>query len=193
VFAGLGVGGSALAQSGSFQQSCRNTRSANGLLTAECADRGGAYHQSTLPFGQCRGDISNNNGMLTCNGAVASGGGIVGGGPRGAANSYNVDKDRRDNNGNFGAGVFAGALLGGALAGNAPGLWRPALWRPPLRLALPAGRLWLWPPSGRVGSHRRTRRLAEPPDRQPAARRPHRLPRRPRLSPPTRRNPVPRT
>jgi len=117
--AGLCIGGPALAQSGSFQQSCRNTSSANGVLTAQCADRGGAYHQSSLPFGKCRGDISNNNGVLTCNGAVASGGQIVGGGPRGGASAYNGDKDRRDNNGGFGAGIVAGALLGGALAGNA--------------------------------------------------------------------------
>jgi hypothetical protein len=136
VFAGLGANGAASAQSGSFQQSCRNTSSANGMLSAECADRAGRFHQTSIPFGQCRGDISNNNGMLTCNGATGSGGAIVGGGPpnngggRGNegynGNNYNAgnarrdNNDRRDNNGGFTAGIVAGALLGGALAAPPP-------------------------------------------------------------------------
>jgi hypothetical protein len=114
--AGLGVSAPALAQSGSYAGSCRNTQSANGVLTAECADGQGRYHMSSIPFGQCRGDIGNNNGMLTCNGASATGGQIVGGGDnRGNDRGGN----RRDNNnGAVAAGVVAGAILGGALAGN---------------------------------------------------------------------------
>jgi hypothetical protein len=124
VFTGLGASGAASAQSGSFQQSCRNTSSANGMLSAECADRAGRFHQTSIPFGQCRGDISNNNGMLTCNGATASGGNIVGGRGGNNNNNYgNNDRGRNDRGGNqsgVAAGLVAGALLGGALAGNGP-------------------------------------------------------------------------
>jgi hypothetical protein len=116
VVAGLGIGAPAFAQSGSYAGSCRNTQSSNGVLTAECADSQGRFHMSSIPFGQCRGDIGNNNGMLTCNGANATGGQIVGGGDN--------NNRGRNNNGNAAgaaaAGVVAGALLGGALAGNGP-------------------------------------------------------------------------
>jgi hypothetical protein len=115
--AGLGVSAPAFAQAGSYGGSCRNTQSANGVLTAECADGQGRYHTSSIPFGQCRGDIGNNNGMLTCNGAVATGGQIVGGGDnRGGDNRGGGRRD--NNNGAVAAGVVAGAILGGALAGN---------------------------------------------------------------------------
>jgi hypothetical protein len=110
--AGLGVSAPAFAQSGSYGGSCRNTQSAGGVLTAECADSQGRYHMSSIPFGQCRGDIGNNNGMLTCNGASATGGQIVG--------DNNRRDDRGNNNGAVAAGVVAGAILGGALAGNGP-------------------------------------------------------------------------
>jgi hypothetical protein len=111
--AGLGFNAPAFAQSGSYGGSCRNTQSANGVLTAECADGQGRYHMSSIPFNQCRGDIGNNNGMLTCNGATGTGGQIVGGGD---------NRGRNNNNGNVAgaaaAGVVAGAILGGALAGD---------------------------------------------------------------------------
>ena len=79
LLSGLSFSAPAFAQAGSFQGSCRNTNSGNGMLTAECADGQGRYHFSSLPFTQCKGDIGNNNGMLSCNGATASGGQIVGG------------------------------------------------------------------------------------------------------------------
>lgn len=111
--AGLGVSAPAFAQSGSYGGSCRNTQSANGVLTAECADGQGRYHMSSIPFGQCRGDIGNNNGMLTCNGATATGGALV---------ATDNNRSRNNNNGNVAgaaaAGVVAGAVLGGALSGN---------------------------------------------------------------------------
>ncbi|MDB5458343.1 MAG: hypothetical protein JWO72_84 [Caulobacteraceae bacterium] len=115
VFAGLGVNSAAFAQSGSYAGSCRNTQSSNGVLTAECADSSGRFHVSSIPYGQCRGDIGNNNGMLSCNGANATGGALV-------ATDNNRGGNRGNNNGNVAgaaaAGVVAGALLGGALAGN---------------------------------------------------------------------------
>jgi hypothetical protein len=115
--AGLSFSAPAFAQAGSYSQSCRNTQSAGGVLTAECADTQGRYHMSSLPFGQCHGAIGNNNGMLSCNGATATGGQVVGENNRGGDNRGG---DRRDNNGAVAAGVVAGAILGGALGGNGP-------------------------------------------------------------------------
>jgi hypothetical protein len=99
---------------GSFQGSCRNAQSSNGVLTAECADSNGRYHVSSIASGQCRGDIGNNNGMLTCNGATATGGALVG--------NQNDNGQRSGNNNNNNAlaagavGVVVGALAGNALA-----------------------------------------------------------------------------
>jgi hypothetical protein len=71
---GMGFAQTALAQqpAGSFQQSCRNTSVQNGVLTSECADTRGQYRGTSIPYTQCRGDISNNNGVLSCNGATAN-------------------------------------------------------------------------------------------------------------------------
>jgi hypothetical protein len=70
----MGFAQTALAQqaAGSFQQSCRNTSVQNGVLTSECADTHGGYRVTSIPYTQCHGDIGNNNGALTCNGATAS-------------------------------------------------------------------------------------------------------------------------
>lgn len=74
---GLGFSLPASAQSGSFQSSCRNVQTGNGSLTAECSDGRGNYRSSTINSSQCRGDIGNNGGMLSCNGATGSGGSVV--------------------------------------------------------------------------------------------------------------------
>jgi hypothetical protein len=102
---GLGAGGHASAQTGSFSQSCRNVRSSNGMLTADCADSGGRFRTSTLPFAKCHGDIGNNNGMLVCNGATATGGQVAGGG-------NNNDNQRRDDGRNNGGGFAGGPPAG---------------------------------------------------------------------------------
>ena len=140
---GLTFSSPAMAQSGSYQRSCRAYNSANGMLTAECSDAQGRYHSSTLNTGQCRGDISNQNGMLACPGGQASGGQLVQsqqqGGNRGQQPGYgnqpynqgrndqgpygpggnNRGDDRRDDRGNNNAAAaFIGGVLGGALAGN---------------------------------------------------------------------------
>ena len=73
----FGIGTSAYAQGGSYQGSCRNIQTSNGVLSAECADTQGNYRQSAINSSQCRGDIGNSNGMLACNGAAATGGNIV--------------------------------------------------------------------------------------------------------------------
>jgi hypothetical protein len=126
--AGLAAGGVATAQSGSFRQTCRNIQTTGGQLTAECADTRGGYHVSVLPYAQCRSEIANINGVLTCNGAVASGGAPVGDPDRGANDRGGYGRDdggrggddrRRDNGGDFAAGAAVGAFAG-ALAGNPP-------------------------------------------------------------------------
>jgi hypothetical protein len=142
---GLTFSTPAFAQAGSYQRSCRTYNSAGGVLTAECADAQGRYHSSSLNTGQCRGDISNQNGMLSCPGGQASGGQLVQngqqqGGNRGQAQGYGGQgyggqaqgyggqgynqgrndrgDDHRDNRGNDAAAAFLGGVLGGALAGN---------------------------------------------------------------------------
>jgi hypothetical protein len=122
LLSGLSFSAPAFAQAGSFQGSCRNTSSSNGMLTAECADGQGRFHFSSLPFTQCKGDIGNNNGMLACNGATASGGQIVGGGNNNNNNYGDRGRGRDNNNNNTAAaavgGLAVGALLGGLVAGN---------------------------------------------------------------------------
>ncbi|CAN5132290.1 hypothetical protein BH09PSE2_BH09PSE2_04970 [soil metagenome] len=70
----LVLAGSAAAQTpaGSYQQSCRNAQTSNGVLSAQCADRSGAYRNTSLSYGQCRSEISNNNGSLVCTIASAA-------------------------------------------------------------------------------------------------------------------------
>jgi hypothetical protein len=101
------------------------------VLTAECADTQGRYHQSTLNTGQCRGDISNSNGMLACPGGQASGGQLVQGGQpqggRGQPEQPNYAQqqpqqrydDRRDDRRDDRAGAaIAGAVVGAILGAN---------------------------------------------------------------------------
>lgn len=99
---------------GSYQQSCVNAQASGGQLTADCRDIHSRILRSTLPYSACRGDISNQNGTLSCAGSVASGGQVVDNGG-----------DRRGKSDNtaaaVAAGAVAGALLGGALAGGGNG------------------------------------------------------------------------
>lgn len=99
---------------GSYVQSCRNIQAGGGMLTADCRNIHSQYVRSSIAYGQCRGDIADTpNGILACNGAVASGGQVVdnGGDRRGRDN---------DNGGQAMGGVMAGALLGGAMSANQP-------------------------------------------------------------------------
>jgi len=133
---GLSLSTPAFAQAGSYQRSCRTYSSAGGVLTAECADPQGRYHSSTLNTGQCRGDISNSNGMLACPGGQASGGQLVQGGQpqgnRGGQPAYpqqqpnyaqqqpqqRYDDRRDDRNDNRAAAAIAGAVAGVILGAN---------------------------------------------------------------------------
>jgi hypothetical protein len=53
--------------SGSYTQTCRDARIDGDMLRAECKDREGRWHQTKIQYESCRGDISNQNGELTCN------------------------------------------------------------------------------------------------------------------------------
>jgi Beta/Gamma crystallin/CVNH domain len=52
---------------GSYQQTCQNERVESGDLIADCADRNGRLRHSELANHRfCRGDIANDNGILSC-------------------------------------------------------------------------------------------------------------------------------
>lgn len=92
----------ASAQNGSFRGSCRNVISlGNGAISAECLNGAGRYRSSTIAAGQCQGDIGNQNGMLACNGAMASGGAYV---PDPARRSDNRGYNNNGYGGGFGGG-----------------------------------------------------------------------------------------
>lgn len=78
----------ALAQpSGSYQASCSRIDQRGPFLQAICRDRFGGLVQSRLDLRGCGGDISNNNGRLTC--------GAGGGGGRGFGRGDDDDDRRR--------------------------------------------------------------------------------------------------
>jgi len=73
---------------GSYRNSCTNARAmqlpgGGRLLTAQCRTSNGSTRNTSLRFENCRGDISNNNGNLTCSNL---GGGV--GGARPPSGSY---------------------------------------------------------------------------------------------------------
>jgi hypothetical protein len=62
---------------GTYQQTCKNIGMRGDDLRARCLDTRGHYHDSSLDHAdRCWGDISNNDGRLTCNknGVLPSGG-----------------------------------------------------------------------------------------------------------------------
>jgi hypothetical protein len=52
---------------GSYRQTCRNFVLAKGVLNASCLSRQGQWAASHLSYRGCIGDISNHDGVLTCN------------------------------------------------------------------------------------------------------------------------------
>jgi hypothetical protein len=112
---GNGPGNAAAADpaAGSFRSTCRNIQTSGSTLSAECADTSGRYRGSSIAFTQCRGDIGNNNGMLSCNGAtgVASNNGNNGSNNNGNNGGFNNgngrgDNGQRGNNGSNGGNNF---------------------------------------------------------------------------------------
>jgi hypothetical protein len=65
---------------GSYMQSCQDVRDDGRTLSAQCRDRSKRYQYSTLRYRDCRGEISNQDGQLTCTGGRAGGGWGGGGG-----------------------------------------------------------------------------------------------------------------
>jgi len=57
---------------GSYAETCRNASAAGGVLTARCLDARGRSHDTSLGYANCRGDIANVNGVLSCPGGTAA-------------------------------------------------------------------------------------------------------------------------
>lgn len=68
---------------GSYMGSCQNIRDDGRVLSAQCRDRDGRYQSSTLRYRDCRAEISNQDGELTCTGGRPGGGGWGDGRPGG--------------------------------------------------------------------------------------------------------------
>ncbi|KQW72684.1 hypothetical protein ASE17_05235 [Phenylobacterium sp. Root77] len=68
-------GGGGWAPPGSYQQSCRDIRVNGDTLTASCQDSRGRWTYSTLRYRDCRGDVANSNGRLSCSWDNGGGGG----------------------------------------------------------------------------------------------------------------------
>lgn len=83
---------------GSYLQTCRNVQASGGQVSAECLDTRGRWQRSTLVYGGCRAGVTNQNGVLLCDGPPPPPP------PR---------EDRRDDRAAAAiAGAVAGALLG---------------------------------------------------------------------------------
>ena len=54
--------------SGSYQKSCKDINVDGNKLRAKCETRNGSWNKTNINYKKCKGDISNNNGELSCNG-----------------------------------------------------------------------------------------------------------------------------
>lgn len=93
------AGGAVRAQSqsvqtpgGSYRATCADVRAYRGpnggrVVAARCRMANGGWLQTSLRFDNCRGDIANINGRLTCKTSPAPGGGGGGGAPGGGSGS----------------------------------------------------------------------------------------------------------
>lgn len=96
---------------GSYWQSCQRVRvvgTGQQVLVAECRNRSGGWSSTNLEFEDCRSDISNQDGQLTC---FRGGGGYQGGGYQGG--------------GYQGGGYGNGGYQGGGYGDNGGGYERP--------------------------------------------------------------------
>ncbi len=104
---------------GSYWQSCRNVRTerVNGgaLLSAECRDVRGTWRGSTLRFSDCRGEIENRDGQLTCYMGGGYNGGSYGGGGGYNGGSYG---NGGYGNGGYGNGGYGNGGYNGGGYGN---------------------------------------------------------------------------
>lgn len=100
--------------SGSFTSSCRDVQALdNGYISAQCRTDGG-WRWSTIRADDCRGDITNRDGVLSCYGATARTGPL-----------YPDDTQGGYSRGTTAPGGVLGALLGAVFGdnyGQSPGL-----------------------------------------------------------------------
>jgi hypothetical protein len=89
---------------GSYMQSCQNIRDDGRTLSAQCRDRDGRYRPSTLRYRDCRAEISNQDGQLTCVGGRPGGGGGWGGGSGDGRPGGDWDHGRPGNGGGWNDG-----------------------------------------------------------------------------------------
>jgi len=57
---------------GSYKNSCKNIRVDGNQLKAKCEKKNGNWNNTSIKYNNCKGDISNNNGELSCNGSGGS-------------------------------------------------------------------------------------------------------------------------
>jgi CVNH domain-containing protein len=80
---------------GSYQQSCRNIHVSGDTLKAECQNREGTWHDTSLDdFNKCQGNIVNDSGDLHCAAGAPVGG--VGGGLTSTAPTGSYTQSCRD-------------------------------------------------------------------------------------------------
>jgi len=117
------------APDGSYQQSCRNFAASRGVLSAECKNRNGDWGSTQLDeYRRCSGDISNNNGQLTCQkdtsgqghgGSGGQGAGAVGGQGTGGAGGQGAGASGGQGSG--GSGGQGSGAAGGQGSGGSGG------------------------------------------------------------------------
>jgi len=97
-----GYGG---APGGSYLDSCRDVRALGDSLEASCRRADGSWQRTGLRLSDCRGDIANQNGHLTCGGGREGYGSSYGPRDRGYSPGPYNDNDRGDyNRGGYGYG-----------------------------------------------------------------------------------------
>ncbi len=106
------------APEGSYQQSCRNFAASHGTLSAECKSSAGAWSATQLgEYRSCTGDISNNNGQLTCQ----KGSGAAGPSGPGPARTSGQGSGATGGQGSGGTGGQGPAATGGQGSGATDG------------------------------------------------------------------------
>ncbi|MBP7650620.1 MAG: hypothetical protein KA085_00290 [Phenylobacterium sp.] len=118
---------------GSYWQSCQKVRvvgAVEPILVAECRDRSGRYRGSSLEFEDCRSEITNQDGQLTClkggrNGGW-QGGGYGNGGYQGGGYQGGGYQGGGYQGGGYGNGGYqGGGYNSGGYGNNGGGYQRP--------------------------------------------------------------------
>jgi len=104
---------------GSWRQTCRYPVMRGGILSAECQSEYGGWRNSSVDARQCTsGDISNENGRLSCNGSYGgSYGGAYGGGYVGS-HSGGYGNGPGWNGGQYPGGTWSQSCRGASMQGD---------------------------------------------------------------------------